>query len=805
MRAGRLLIYRAIALTVIPALFLLALETGLRMGGVGYSTAFTVTSRVEGEETLRENESFAWQFFPRAITRAPFSFSIPAVKADGSYRIFVLGASAAQGDPEPAYGFSRILNVMLEDRYPDVNFEVVNSTITATNSHVVLKIAQDLAQREPDLFIVYLGNNEVVGPYGAGTVFAPISGKLGLIRAGIFAKSTRTGQLMQKLLGGIRGDENGLETWRGMEMFLGKQVRADDPNLKRVHEHFRENLEDIMGVALKAGAQVVLSTVGVNLRDSAPFASLHRRDSTEAEKTEWDALYRAGIDFEARGELRRAVEKYLAAARLDETYADLQYRLGRCNLALGQDAEARRRYILAREFDTLRFRADSRINEIIRSAAESGPAGVYLVDTAESLEDISTRSIPGNELFHEHVHLNFTGNYILAKNIFLKLEEILPEWVLREGFANPLPDEKKSGQRLALTGFDRHRVAADVLQRMAKPPFTNQLDHDDQLRRQQEHLAQLAESSSPATHAATEAEYRWAIERWDSDPWLRYSFAAFLASRRDYRSAADQLRLVIRQLPHYYRAYDKLATALVQQRRFEEALAQCRKALDVEPDFYTARYTMAFAYAQLGRLDQAIDVYQSLLGIDLASRPEIYNELGRLLVRRGDFANAVDAFRDGIRLNRDPKSATLPDLYFNLGHTLKKLGRAGEARSALEKATVGYRRELEENPESSAAHFALGGVFVEMRDFDRAAEHFRRAVSLDPTDSNNHMNLVKSLEARGLLDEAIEASEQAMAVMAELERPQEVARFEAYRRSLQEKRQRIHRGRPQAPDVSPVR
>jgi tetratricopeptide (TPR) repeat protein len=601
---------------------------------------------------------------------------------------------------------------------------------------------------------------------------------------------------MQRLLGQIGGDKDVLKTWLGMEMFLGKQVRADDPNLKRVHEHFWENLKDIIGVARKAGAQVVLSTVGVNLRDSAPFASLHRRDLTEAERAEWNALYQAGIDLEAREEFRRAVETYLAAARLDETFADLQYRLGRCSLALGQDEEARRRYILARDFDTIRFRADTRINEIIRSAAESEPAGAYLVDAAQSLEEIGSSSIPGNELFHEHVHLNFTGNYFLAKSIFMKMEEILPDWVLREGSGNPLPGEEESERRLAFTSYDRHRVAADVLQRMAKPPFTNQLDHDEQLLRQRENVVRLAESTAPATHAATEAEYRRAIERWDSDPWLRYNFAAFLASRRDHRGAADQLRLVIRQLPHYYRAYEKLAAALIQQRRFEEALVQCGKALEIEPDFYTARYTMAFAYAQMGRLDRAIDVYQRLLGIDLAPKPEIYNELGRLLVRRSDFENAADAFRDGIRLNENPESVTLPDLHFNLGHTLKKLGQASEARSALEKAAVGYGRELEENPKSSAAHFALGSVFVEMRDFDRAAEHFRRAVKLDPTDSVSHMNLVKSLEARGLLDEAIEASGQAVVVMSELDRPQEASRLEAYRKSLQEKRQRIRQGRP---------
>jgi hypothetical protein len=52
---------------------------------------------------------------------------------------------------------------------------VVNAAVTAINSHVVRPIVHDLTRREADLFIVYTGNNEVVGPFGAGTVFSPLS------------------------------------------------------------------------------------------------------------------------------------------------------------------------------------------------------------------------------------------------------------------------------------------------------------------------------------------------------------------------------------------------------------------------------------------------------------------------------------------------------------------------------------------------------------------------------------------------------------------------------------------------------
>ena len=62
-----------------------------------------------------------------------------------TFRIFVLGESAAMGDPDPAYGFSRYLEVMLRERFPSMKFEVINTGSVAINSHVLLPIAKGLA------------------------------------------------------------------------------------------------------------------------------------------------------------------------------------------------------------------------------------------------------------------------------------------------------------------------------------------------------------------------------------------------------------------------------------------------------------------------------------------------------------------------------------------------------------------------------------------------------------------------------------------------------------------------------------
>src|SRR6266540_7399397 len=139
------------------------------------------------------------------------------------------------------------------------------------------------ASRVPLSLALCIGNIEVVGPFGAGTTLTPRGSSLPVIRAAIALRSTRLGQLLGGVLRSItkHGDAR---AWRGMEMFLEQQVPADAPALAGVYEDFRSNLRDIIDVAGRSGARVLVSTVGVNLKDSAPFGSLHRGDLTRAER-----------------------------------------------------------------------------------------------------------------------------------------------------------------------------------------------------------------------------------------------------------------------------------------------------------------------------------------------------------------------------------------------------------------------------------------------------------------------------------------------------------------------------------------
>ena len=200
-------------------------------------------------------------------------------------------------------------------------------------------------------------------------------------------------------------------------MFVGNHVPADDPRMEKMYSHFRENLGDICEAARKSGARVILCTVASNLGDCAPFGSAHRSNLSGAETAAWEETYNAGVALEAKGDCAQAAAKYQEAARLDDHFADLHFRLGRCCRELKEFDKGREELILARDQDVLRFRADTRINRIIRdTAAGQESNGIHLLDLVRIFEeeDKAAHGAPGDDLFWDHVHMNFAGNYLLA-------------------------------------------------------------------------------------------------------------------------------------------------------------------------------------------------------------------------------------------------------------------------------------------------------------------------------------------------------------------------------------------------------
>lgn len=574
---------------LLPALLLGVLEVGLRLAGFGYPTAFFLREP-SGEETfLRTNHAFTFRFFPRALARAVTPLRIVEEIPESTFRIFIFGESAALGDPDPAYGFGRHLQILLEERFPGTRFEVVCTAITAINSHVILPIARAAARQEGDLWIVYMGNNEFIGPYGAATIFGEQAPPVPLVRASLAAKATRIGQAIQFASEGLAKVDQEPVVWEGINLFADKLLHPDDPARERVYETFRVNLEAILREGNRAGVPVLLGTVATNLRDCAPFASLQSDGLSDDQLARWNSLYQAGLERQEAGAWKEALEAYRQAAAIDPRFAELQFRMGICLAQADQFTEARQAFERARDADALAVRADSTINALIREAAgRHPPPSVTLVDCEELLAGAAPSGLPGNALFYEHVHFTLAGNYQLARLFADQVVDSLPDPIRSKDqgtWAGPGACQRK----LAATLWDQSRLWSEMKERQATPPFNARAFNAASLAASEAHASQLASRVNPRMDRLV---YELALKDSPEDYHLRARFGHYLLLNGDLPEAIRQLQWITEAFPGFEGGHQELGLALFLAKRFSEAEASFNRVLALNPRYEKARLAL---------------------------------------------------------------------------------------------------------------------------------------------------------------------------------------------------------------------
>jgi len=719
-------------MVALPLLCLAGIEVALRLAGSGYPTRFLLPRTTGGQEVRIANEKFGWRFFPRQLARRPLPLSINAEKPAGTFRIFVFGESAAMGDPEPAFGFSRILEVLLRERFPGARFEVVNVAFTAINSHVILPIARECAGQQGDLWIVYMGNNEVMGPFGAGTIFSAQAPPLPVIRASLALKRLQLGQWADQTVERLFGASSQTQSWAGMEMFLEQQIRQDDARLSRVYDHFRRNLEDIVQIGIRSGARVIVSSVASNLKDCAPLASLHSPHLNESQISEWDRAYSDAAALENSGQFAKAISAYGAAERIDAGFAELQFRLARCHAALTNQVEARRRFDRARDLDTLRFRADTRLNALTKQlAASREDAGVYWLDAMETLAQASADGIPGDEFFFDHVHLTFEGNYHLARALAQGTLRALPSGISRNDKGSWASAEL-CAQRLALTAWSRYAMHETMLRRLSSAPFTNQLNYAARRQRSLEKLRELRPGAEPAALGAAVEVFKEALTRMPDDVMLRENFAKLLHARGDFEAALGQFQRVIELWPHDPSGYYNAGAVRRAQGKITEAAQYFQQALKVNPDYGEAHFGLGMIALSQERRAESVGSFMAAIRL----RPglwEAHLNLALALEKLGDSSRAIGHFTEALRLQPNSHVAhlRLGDLQAQQGDRMSALQHYSDAARAQPETVLGeFNRLVQSQPQDALAHFKLANALAAVGRSTDAMESLRQVVRL---------------------------------------------------------------------------
>jgi tetratricopeptide (TPR) repeat protein len=725
----RLWLMRLFAMVFIPLLVLGGIELGLRLGGYGYDTGFFRRIQINGHNFYVPNEKFSYRFFPPAIARTAPLFRFAAEKATNSHRIFLFGESAANGDPDPTYGVGRYLAILLRERYPGTDFQVIGVALTAIDSNVILPIARDCAQHQGDLWLIYMGNNEMVGPFGAETSYGLRAPSLGVIRTILAIKNTRIGELFDAFI--RRLSSSTPKEWVGMKMFLNGRIGYDDPARLRAYANFKGNLEDILRTAQRAGVPVILSTVAVNLKDCAPFASIHAVGLDKNQESAWNKIYEEGVDLETAGSYGEALALYRKAAEIDPQFADLQFRMGRCDLALTNDDQARRDFELARDYDALDFRADTRINSAIKEAASRHAGqGVFLLDAASALAQSSPDGIPGLELFYEHVHLNFAGNYLLALNFAEQAKKLFPNPITAHDKGNWASAEL-CDRRLAVTVWDRQRIWQRVFNLITLPPFTGQFNHAAYCKLWEAKLDEAKSQMNFQTPEQTRQMYEQALALAPDDCFLHGNFERFLQRYEQALTLAPDDRFLHGNSEGFLEAGGYLAQAIAEAKRFCELVPQI-------PGGY---YYVGKLLVREGKISEAADYFSRAIAIQ-NDYAEAQDAMGEILANQQKTAEAIHWFKRAIRSNPD-----YADTYLNLGFLQQNQGE-------IDAAMASYQKAASLEPEGPADYFNRANTAAALYRWDEVIACLRAVVKAKPDFWQARYQLGIQLAAKGETEEA---------------------------------------------------
>jgi tetratricopeptide (TPR) repeat protein len=487
-----------------------------------------------------------------------------------------------------------------------------------------------------------------------------------------------------------------------MQMFLQNQLAPDSPLKANVYKNFQKNLREIVQAGTSSGAEVLLSTVAVNLKDSPPFASATNKNLAESERVQFDSLVSDGCRAEAQDHFAEATGKFEQALQMSSQCADVQFRLGKCLLEQTNLAAAREHLQLACDDDALPFRADSQINAAIRKEGAGETGGrLRLFDAAAALGAQAPAGVYGQETFYEHVHFDFDGSYRLARAWAEEIKSMLP------ANTNSWASQERCEEMLGLSDWNRVLVLEHMVGRMQQAPLNGQANNAERIERLQAREKQLHAQMNATNAARTRESFERELAKQPGDYVLRENFALFLQSFGNLKEATEEWRRIRQMMPHDYMTHFQIGHLLREQGSASEAESPLRSALAIRP-----------------------------------SLTEAWIELGNVLTMQEKLAEALDCYSTALR-QRPQDAQTL----VRRGEVLGKLNRHAEARESYETA-------VRLGPGNWEAHFELAGELDSAGQLDGARNEFGEAARLNPGYSRAHFNYGVLLAKQGRLDEA---------------------------------------------------
>lgn len=518
---------------------------------------------------------------------------------------------------------------------------------------------------------------------------------------------------------------------------LDRLVPVPEVDLRGVDDAVRDQIAEqrkLLDNALAAGATTANSAGQLGLLfgeagqlylvyDLLPPARACLTNAAELQPRNFRWRYLLGSAAEHLGQLEEAATAYEQARALRPDDPATAIRLGRVHLELGQGEEARSHYERALALPEARAAAHYGLG---RLASETEDPGTALEHFQAAL-----REQPRADSLHYHIAMahRALGNNG-ASRAAMELRGEAPV-----AFADPIAAEIKEsatgiGAQLLL---GRVALAANAFE-LAEQRFREAVQDNPRSAAAKRSLAAALEQMGRRAEAAM--WYQEALNLNPDDAALLFHTGRLYNQEGRFQAAAERLGRAVELEPTFGPAWVDLARSLGETGDHLGAAEALTRALDLAPGDRNLRFHRASNYRRGGRRELALREFESLLA-DFGLNHEIVMELGQIEQELGRPASAARRFEQLINAGAEP--ALLSQAHFALANIRTEQER-------YEEAIPHYQRAIIANPILKAGYVNLSTALGRLGRFTEAALASRRALELDPTDSQ-----VRAAELTALL------------------------------------------------------
>ncbi len=593
-------------LILIPILFFVLLETGLRI--FNYGTDYNQWVEVSNKKYML-NPDVAKRYFYN-VKRVPLSIQdlFDIDKKPGTFRVFVLGGSSAAGYPfSPLGAFSRYIKKRLELVYPETKIEVVNIGLTAVNSYTIRDLFPGVLEQKPDLVLIYAGHNEYYGALGVGSMES-LGTSRSMVNLILYLNKYKTVELLRNIISGIiklfsEEGEAGSGTLMS-RMAKDQYIAFNSDTYKYGISQFEGNLHDVLKMAKENNVPVILSTLSSNLKGLKPFVSIKSDEYPEADK----------IFSEAEAELNNGNK---------------------------QKADSLFRY--AKDLDGLRFRAPEEINTVINSLGKEFNCPVINVDSV--FESESPDGITGNNLMTDHLHPTLEGYQIIGKIFYEKMAEknLLPD--VKPYIFSLLIQDSVTIKNFEFTKFDS--TMSDFRIKLLKNdwPFVEK-------GRSGSSKSVLVLKTYIDSLASDVVNDKITWEKAHRD------LASFYLKRNNITQFLSEMDALISQYPIVYEYYEYVANNLILRKDYDYVYKYLKMGYEIKKTAYMTKW-MGTLNLFNNNLEDAEKYLKESLSYDNKD-PQVWYNLAGVFVKKNEYKKALDNVNKALELKPNyPEAAYL--------------------------------------------------------------------------------------------------------------------------------------------------